>query len=387
MNNINVYLRKDYVKTNGETSVMLKIYVMSKAIKINTGVLVNPNLWNVKSKRVSDKHPDSKDLNLIIDSCKSRVSDIFVRYRLKFQELTPNIFKREYQTPSTYKDFYDFMEKSLMDKRGMITENTYISHRSLMRKMQEFKQNLMFTDITEDFINDLKKYFKITHKNGANTIHKNIGTLKAYLNLAIRKKIILENPLKNLKSKRTKPDRVYLNEAELIKFVKHYSENTFPQNIHSVLRLFLFSCFTGLRLSDVKALKHENLINDIIVLRPKKLSNVNGEICSIPLCNPAKVLIKDESKVKLFGTIFFAYSDQVTNRLLKKIADTLEINKNLSFHASRHTFATMYLEKNPGDVATLQQLMGHSKIEQTMVYVHINEKSKIERMKVFDNYL
>lgn len=256
-----------------------------------------------------------------------------------------------------------------------------------MKKMQGFKPNLMFTDITEDFINDLKKHFKITHKNSANTIHKNIGTFKAYLNLAIRKKVILENPMKNIKSKRTKPDRVYLNEAELLKFIKHYKENSFDKNIHHVLRLFLFSCFTGLRLSDVKALKHEHLINDIIVLRPKKLSNVNGAICSIPLCNPAKTLIKDESKVRMYGTIFFSYSDQVTNRLLKKIADTLEINKNLSFHASRHTFATMYLLKNPGDVATLQQLLGHSKIEQTMVYVHINENTKIERMKVFDSYL
>ena len=58
---------------------------------------------------------------------------------------------------------------------------------------------------------------------------------------------------------------------------------------------------------------------------------------------------------------------------------------DISFHSARHTFATLFLEKL-NDVAVLQQLLGHSNIRQTMEYVHVSEKKKIEQMKIFDSY-
>jgi len=66
--------------------------------------------------------------------------------------------------------------------------------------------------------------------------------------------------------------------------------------------------------------------------------------------------------------------------MLKKIADYANINKEISFHSARHTFATFFLEKTD-DLATLQRLMGHSSISQTMVYVHLTEKKKVEQMQ------
>ena len=75
---------------------------------------------------------------------------------------------------------------------------------------------------------------------------------------------------------------------------------------------------------------------------------------------------------------FRSFTDQTTNRTLKKIMDQCAIEKPITFHSARHTFATLYLEANRGDVATLQQLMGHSSITQTMEYVHITEETKRE---------
>ena len=128
------------------------------------------------------------------------------------------------------------------------------------------------------------------------------------------------------------------------------------------------------------------IVNDTIHLVPKKIKNVNNAVTTIPLCKAAKRLIKDAGKYKVSGRIFETYSDQKTNEYIKDVARYLGINKDLHFHVARHTFATLFLEKT-GDLASLQKLLGHASIIQTMVYVHVSETKKREQIKVFDAYI
>jgi site-specific recombinase XerD len=80
------------------------------------------------------------------------------------------------------------------------------------------------------------------------------------------------------------------------------------------------------------------------------------------------------------GPIFHTYADPVTNRLLKEVAIKCGIKKRLTFHISRHTFGTLFLERG-GRVEVLKELMGHSDIDTTMVYVHMSDKRKTEQKK------
>jgi len=355
---------------------------MAGVVKLwfNTKVLVDPDKFDKLKGRIKGSTKEVRDDNLIIDNCKKRLTDIFVRYRLQNKELTPELLKQEYKTPSTYIDFYDFFDYEI--KKNILAENTKRLHESVLSKMKEYKSQLMFSEISVDFLKDYKKYLKKKLENNENTIHKNMGVIKAYLNIAVRKNIISSNPFEFFKVKRVAPNRIFLEEHELNHLIDRYKKGWLQPNYQRVLRHFLFSCFTGLRISDLKRITHEHIINDMIIFTPYKTKT---KIVRIPLSKPAKKLIKDENPLRLHGYVFKPYADQVMNRHLKKIDDLCDINKGITFHSARHTFATLFLRKTK-NIAALQKLLGHTNISETMTYAHILTDDLKTEMKTFDNF-
>jgi site-specific recombinase XerD len=152
----------------------------------------------------------------------------------------------------------------------------------------------------------------------------------------------------------------------------------------SVLRHFLFMCFTGLRISDFTDLTFDNITNNTLRLYPIKTRTKKKEMVKIPLNSMALTMIKDEGSST--GHLFNPITEQRMNFNLKDIAKIAGIKKPLSNHAARHTFATLFIQKT-SDVATLQKLLGHSRIEETMVYVHISEENLKTQMNKFDQLL
>ena len=104
----------------------------------------------------------------------------------------------------------------------------------------------------------------------------------------------------------------------------------------------------------------------------------------IPLCAQAQRLILDEGNT--VGRLFHPCTEQRMNANIKDIAAIAGIKKPLTNHSARHTFATLFIKKT-SDVATLQRLLGHSRIEETMVYVHISEENLFGQMKRFEESL
>ena len=382
MASVNVWLNGDYIKKDGSCAVFVYTYIRRQKVRFNTGVSVKPDNWNDEKKRIKGSSKFAKDNNLVIDNCISRVNDIFVRYRLSNRELTPDILKKEYKTPSTYIDFYDFMRKTIQEEEGMLSKNTIAAHNSLLNKLTSFRKSLMFADITPELIDDFHKFMKNKLKNNPNTIQKTLSNFRAFMNTAKKKKVIDENPFDQVKLKRGQVNRQFLEEHELTKLIELY--NRYPANKRYVLKYFLFACFTGLRISDIRRIKYEDVINDTLVFQPYKTRGMT-KIVRIPLTRPAKRYMKDNQGLKIRGCIFQPYADQVTNRLLKEIIQDAGIQKDISFHCARHTFATMYLRKTR-DLAGLQKLLGHYSITETMKYAHVLDDDIKETIKFFDKY-
>lgn len=353
-------------------------YAQSKRVRIPLNLYVNESEWDKEKQRVKGITKDAKDTNLIIKTQLDRINEVFVRFRLENRTITKEAFLKEYTNPTLYADFWDFMEKEIKSRRGIIAENTYRAHLSTHKKLAEIMPNLQPRDLNEDAINDLHKGLKKLKNNG-NTISKNFVTLKTYVARAIRKKLMEVSPFSVLKFRRHKSERIWLTEDELLNLIDKYNKAWLKPNLHKVLRYFLFSCFTGFRLSDVNAFCMENIVGDFIVLRPVKTQNVNSNLVTVPLTDPVRKLIKEVAPFRVRGSVFETYSDQKTNEYLKDIADLCGIDKPLSFHSARHTFATYFLSKT-NDVATLQKLLGHASITETMIYVHISEEKKVTQM-------
>ena len=159
----------------------------------------------------------------------------------------------------------------------------------------------------------------------------------------------------------TKGNRTSLSTHELKRCAGYYFSEYISDSYRLILGYFLFSCMTGLRISDVQKLKRSNFMDNYVSFVAKKSKKDQ----SIAMNMKAREIVNHEPL--LFEKKF---ADQHINDELKKIMALLKIQKKVTFHVARHTFATSFLRAG-GQVEKLQKLLGHSDIKQTMIYVHI----------------
>ncbi len=384
MARIIVKYRDGYIKQDGKAAVYLQLHLMKQKTTVNTGVDIEPQYWDPEKKQVKRSNPLYVEYNLIIDRAVGRASKILARYRMMNEELTPRKFKSEFLHPEKFTDFFPWVFEEIEKRRGLIADETIILHNSAMNDLRRFKKKLRFSEIDHKFIEQWQ--ISLTRKdNSIATISKKLRIFRSYINRARRQGKIRTDPFENIKIKRPKGKKEYLTESELRKLIELYHREGLMDGHRKVLRYFLFSCFTGLRIQDVKKLSMSMIVGDTIVMVPKKTKNINNETVKIPLCKPAKELIRDAGTTWSINPIFPSLSDQKTNDYIKDCAKLVKIKKRLTFHVSRHTFATLFLEKT-SDVATLQKLLGHASITQTMDYAHVSETKKKKQIKVFDSY-
>jgi len=382
MANIKVYLDPKKVKKSGEASIFITVNLNYKKLFFFTGVSCIPDKFDLDNSRIKGASKKVKDDNLIIDRCVASLNDIFVRYRLQNIEITPDLLKREWKNPARRIDFYAFFDEVIKERKNDIEASTISQHKSSIAKLKEFKPKLSFTEIDHELIEQYRRWLKIKKGNDINTIYTALKNFKTYVNIAKRKGVIEVSPFNQYSIKSAKTDRTFLNEQELESVWKLYLKSYCTGSDQLILRHFLFMCFTGIRISDFKALTGDNIISDILVYNPIKTRNSNKITVKVPLNSYAFRLISDEgSKTK---KLFNHLSEQKMNVRIKEIVKVVNIRKEISNHCARHTFATIWINKTK-DVAGLQKLLGHSDISMTMIYVHITDQMVNEQMQNFDS--
>lgn len=385
MPSVKIHIDKKKPKKDGTCAIYLVVNINYQSLKFATGVSCTVEDWDNDNKRVSGKSKQVKDDNLIIEKCLARMNDIFVRYRLQGADLTADNLRNEWKNPARRVDFFKFFEEALAENKHSITYSTYRHHKSAMSIIQQYRPKLAFSEITPDFIENLQRWLKKTQKNDVNTIHGKMRILRSYLYIAVRKGIIPENPFKMVKLKKASVNRVSLNESELKILWEVYNKKSLSESRTKVLRHFLFMCFTGVRISDLRSFTRSNIIGSTLVFSAFKTREIKRGHISIPLNSYAMQLISDEGdnqSPKLFKTI----SEQKMNEIIKPIASECGIEKEVTNHTARHTFATLWLAKTH-DLAQLQVLLGHADITTTMMYVHISEEETRQQMNVFQQNL
>jgi len=370
-------------KKDGKCTIYIVVHIQREKVRINTKIFTVPEAFDLDKGQIRGKTNKIKDDNLIIEQCRSRINDILVKYRLKNKEITAEQFKFEYSNPSTDIDFLLWMEEEIRLLKNQVGTRRIIKYTTILNKLREFHNPISFSEINRFFIEDFRGWCKTKKKNDISTISTNLNVIKVFTNRAIRKDLLKLDPFLDIRIGRSKPDRNFCNEEEfklLWKIYKGDPEKRLKSHLIPVLRHFLFMSFTGLRISDFTEITFDNIVNNTLRLYPIKTRTKKKEMVKIPLCPEALKLIQDEANIS--GRIFHPITEQRMNLNIKEIAKVAGIKKPLTNHSARHTFATLFIQKT-SDVATLQKLLGHSRIEETMVYVHITEENLTKQMQKF----
>jgi integrase len=378
-NSTQLFLRKDYTKKDGTNPIYLRVIINREKKDYSLNISVLPKHWNSKKSAIKLAAPISVQSNLLLQKYIQKAKDIIFKHTIEDKYLNLYEFDKLFKSNSfNNKSFYDFVEKQIKTQKGILTPGTLHIYETQLSKLKQFRISLDFGQIDIPFLKEYENYMATTLNNNINTISKSLSFIRNILNKAIQEGIINENIFNKHKYKlrHAQTKREYLTMSEIEKLEKLLVNKELKPNKENVLKYFLFSCYTGLRYGDVKKLKYKDLENNTVrIITEKKKKPVE-----IPLSQKA---------IALAGSgldnlpVFKVLTDQPTNRYLKEICKTAGIKKNISFHCSRHTFATNCVEMGI-PIQVVKELLAHSDIKETLIYAKTTLRAKEEAIRKWE---
>lgn len=380
-------INKSFIKSDGTSSLFLLVYINKTKVTIPIGISWDPLFFDINEGKLLPRGKRDSlylDYNIIIQSELAKVNEIFKNFRLNDQILTPEEFKNQYNGYESRKDYNQFYKSALYARvrHKEIEFDTFKTQQTTLNSLMKFRKSIPFNEIGRELIKQYMFYLKSCGCSD-NTIWARCKDLKTYMNIAKREGINFVWPFDKLsaneKPKYRNTNKTFLNKTEVQELYELLIGGSLAPWHQTVLAKYLFSCFTGIRISDTNRFNEFEFTKDEIVFVMHKNKTRLGKIVRIPLSAIAKDILRNYHQ-----SLMTTYSDPVINRELKIISKKTSIKKKLTFHTARHTFATLFLEMG-GTVEVLSDILGHSSIKTTMIYVHITSENRKKQMMNMDN--
>ena len=373
--NYKFYLRTDQVTKSGNFNIYLYFNLQGKKMYLSIGFEVPKKYWNEKEQTVKNGYRDTTLINQKINSIKSDILTLIIKSDATDKAITPDEIKTLIKKTSSSNNLTSFIESQI--SKEFLNDNLSIgtkrNYTSLLNHIKKISPSIKLDELSREYWTDLEKYFK-KQGHSKNTIFERFTELNTHVNSAIKDGLIEKNPFAGITVKKDKNRREFLTLTE-IKMIENYREKCTIKRDSKIITPFLLACYSGLRFSDIYNLKWENIDKNWINIKIKK----TGTEERIPLNEPAQMIIRS---IRKNDEKLFRLQNQ-TNVRLQEIVNELGINKKITFHCSRHTFATISLLLS-GDIATVSKLLGHSKISTTEIYAQIIDESKLNVVNLWN---
>ena len=356
---------------NGNTSLFLDVYIDGQRRKEYL------KLYLIPEKSSIAKEQNIKTLEIAETIRAERI--------INLQANKSEFFQKENKTLNT--PFVKYMEKEVEKMKGIRTQNYIRRYTTSMNWVRKFDNKTALKNIDKRWVQRYLKFLSITPgKYGKilnqNTIHEYLIYIANVLNNAVREGLITSNPTKSLnvadRPKKYESKREFLTAEEIKKLMDVPS----PEKYNNIRSAFLFSCFSGLRYSDIQQLKWEHIkeYKEGVVIE-KKLQKTQNML-NLPLSKRAISFLPERKGDK--EMVFKLPKSMATVEMYIKLwSEFAKIDKHVTFHTARHTFAVSILTCG-GDIYTLSKLLGHKKITTTQIYADILEETKKNTMNLLD---
>ena len=381
---------------NNEAPLYARISVDGKKLNISLMRRVDTRLWNAQKQRIKGTGEKARNFNQYLDECYSRLFQCYQDLRGDHKRITPQAIKSKFlgddqEGHYTLNDIITYHNNKMFHKLHYNTSRLYITSQKyilLFLKKEYKKDDIDLSELDYKFILSFENFLR-AHKPrhyqqqiGNNAVMKHIQRLRKMVTLAYNMEWINTDPFRKFKQKLIPTHRGFLNVRELENIEKLNLESI---RLNTVKDLFIFSCYTGMSYADVMLLTKGSLVLGMdtywIVTNRQK----NGNAIKIPLLTKALDLIKKymkDQRAVVNNTLFPKISNQKLNTYLKEIAELAEIQKNLTFHMARHTFATTVTLSNGVPIETISKMLGHTRLSTTQIYAKVVERKVYEDMQM-----
>ena len=389
---INFQLKKSKAREDDKCPVYLRCTLDGERFELSTGIFILPDLWSRGRQESRGKTEEAMVVKSRLGKVATKVQDAFSFLESTEERFTVFDLKEKLLSPRKKAGLisvFDSVIKDIEARVGVDYSQGTLKHYKTSRKrikgfisFQFKRQELPVSSVDYGFINAMDVYLKQKFRvkpNTAVTYHKH---LKKVLNTAIGLNYIIANPYERFKVIRNESHRDYLTLQELGKI---RDKEISTQRLGQVRDIFVFACYTGLGYAELKKLGREHIHQgddgDEWIVIDRNKTDIR---CRIPLLPQAKELLKKYERhlvCEITGKLLPVNSNQKMNEYLKELAVICGIDKNLTMHVSRHTFATSVTLTNGVPIETVSKMLGHTSIKTTQIYARIVDKKISEDMR------
>lgn len=389
------FIRESRVRKDGTTSIEVVITINGERCSFSTGKKVKVTSWDKNKQLVKGKDEEAASLNNYLKAVKTKLYE-------KEAELLDRGFVITAQL--LYDAYFDkvecLKERSLLsileehntERKAMVGKTvapaTYWVFEYTGRLLKEFiqskyqREDLYLRELNLSFIQGFHSFLLGEKKMGQNSSTKHLKFLKKLLNMAVSNSYISYNPVNAYKIEREPVEIDFLDEEELRKIINF--DTPIPR-FERAKDMFLFGCFTGLSYIDIKTLTAEHFEKDAtgrIWIKKRRVKT--GVLSRIPLLPIAKLIL---DKYKGGDKLLPIQDPADINKYLKDIAILCDIKKRITFHTSRHTFASTVTLANNISLEVVSKMLGHTNTRMTTHYAKLIDRCIGEQMdKLMDAF-
>src|SRR5690554_1576945 len=373
-------------ESKGKTPLYARITVNGKYKRFSIKIKFTTDLWEPSVSRLKGNSAEARQINNHINQVLIQIDEAYRELKKERKLITPQTVIARYRgedqirkTLIQLSEYHKFNMKSVLKPgtlKNYYTTETYIKRfLEIQRNTDDiYLEHLDYAFII-DFENFLRRNVAQIQKSRPltnNGVMKHLERLKKLLNLAVKLEWVERDPFANFSLKFVKNERHYLSQKELDLLINTELIHTYQNRTKDI---FIFSCYTGLSYIDVKNLMKNDIVKGIdgkdwIFTKRQKTDHP----IKIPLLDVAENIIhKYKDEMTNSDKLLPVYSNQKLNIYLKEIAKELKINKYLTFHSARHTFATTVTLSNGVPIETVSKLLGHTRLSTTQIYAKVLE--------------
>lgn len=390
--NLLFFIKKNKIRTNGTAPIYLRITVDGKAAEIAAKRYIAPKKWDNKSQKAVGNSQEAKTLNSYLKTLEQQVYD-FHYLMLKEEDfitaesLKSKLLGTDVTTRMLIPIFQDHNDKVEALIGQDFAPGTLERYKTSLKHTQEFlnwKYKISDIDITKvdhAFIMDYDFWLRSVRKCANNTAVKYIKNFKKIMRLCMANGWLSKDPFLGYKAKIKEVERPYLTKEEIQTL---YDKEFASDRLSQVRDIFLFSCYTGFAYVDVKKLSKSHINmgidGDKWIFTNRQKTGTATRVPLLPLALEIILKYEDHPECVNLNVLFPVLSNQKMNSYLKEIANVCGINKELTFHIARHTFATTVTLSNGVPIESVSKMLGHKNLKTTQHYAKILDKKVSEDM-------
>ena len=377
------FVKRTKTNAKGLLPIFIRVTVNGERIEFTTKRFTTPEKWSVEGNRMKGTSVESKSTNSYLDALKAKVYDYQQQLIREDEPVNAEnmrnkimgIDKRSHMLIGIFQQHNDEIKILIGKDYAAATHVRYetsLKHTADFLKWKYKVSDLDIRKIDHEFITSYEFYLKSVCNCCQNTTSKYIKNFGKIIRICLANGWLQKNPFINYKSKMVEVERAFLSMEEIETMLNKVFVS---DRLNQVKDIFLFSCFTGLAYADVKKLSRKNIAigvdGDRWIYINRTKTDTRSNIPILPIASFLLEKYEDHPQVVNQEKLLPILSNQKMNSYLKEIADACGINKELTFHIARHTFATTVTLSNGVPIESVSKMLGHKNLKTTQHYAKI----------------